>query len=390
MTFAYIRRLLPRLLPTVALLGTAGAAGAQQTPPPKPPIETPKGVYPLPAPPTTDTLAANQEAGNTQEFATPSVVGMGPSKGLVVRYERMPTFRVTSMAQVVGLDNFAANAEKNARLYIKGYVPMLNNPHLKLLLGINYEREEFKFQPTPTGYELYDNVENRGLKTLGAQLAVIRPVNTVNWYIFRIKGELSGDYTSSELNVPDYLRVSSEFIYGWKRSPTFSWGVGLQLGYTFGRQSIYPAVLYNRTFNNRWGVEAIFPARITARYNVSPKSLLYAGYTVDGFNYIVRLRQPLVRRTEQGQPDPATVALRTLELRETEVKFRGRWERALTDYLWLGAEAGYRYNYAFDAFDRTNADRQKIIDSRFAGAPYASLELFITPAIVRAFGRQMP
>ena len=47
--------------------------------------------------------------------------------------------------------------------------------------------------------------------------------------------------------------------------------------------------------------------------------------------------------------------------------------------MWLGAEGGYRYNYAFDAFDRTNADREKIIDARQAGTVYASLEFFLTP-----------
>lgn len=370
-TFFVRKRVLRCLL--LVFTAVATPALAQVTPP----VQTPKGVFPPPAPVPGDTTAG--PVGQDQEFATPSVVGMGPSKGLVFHYERMPRFGATSSAQVVGLGDFAADAQKNARLIIKGYIPMLNHPHLKLLLGINYEREEFKFSRRPTGYELYDNIENKGLKTLGAQLAVIRPVNEVNWYIFRFKGELSGDYTSSELNVRDYLRVSSEFLYGWKRSPSFSWGVGVQLGYTFGRFSPYPAVLYNRTFNSRWGLEAIFPARVTVRYNVSPKSLLYAGYTVDGFNYIIRLRQPLQRKLADGSIDPERVALQTLELRETEVKFRGRWERELHDYLWLGAELGYRYNYAFDAFDRTNADREKIIDSKLRGAPYAALELFIVP-----------
>ncbi|GAA4393233.1 DUF6268 family outer membrane beta-barrel protein [Hymenobacter koreensis] len=346
---------------------------------------TPPGqVFPAPAATPTDTTAASADE---QEFATPSVIGMGPSKGLVLHYERMPRFRVTSEAQVSGVRNYASDADKNARLIIKGYVPLLNNPHLKLVMGINYEREEFQFRTRPIDYELYENIEDKGLKTLGAQLAVIRPVNEVNWYIFRVKGELSGDYTSSALGLRDYVRVSSEFLYGWKRSPQFSWGLGLQLGYTFGRQSIYPALLYNRTFNSRWGVEALFPARVTMRYNASPKSLFYVGYSVDGFNYIIKLRRELMRVGQNGQPEPGTVALRTLELRETEVKFRGRWERDLLDFLWLGAEVGYRYNYAFDAFDRTNADREKIIDSKFAGAPYASLELFITPAIVKAFKR---
>jgi len=350
----------------------AFSAAAQVTP------ASPTPVFPAPAPPRGDTLAADQ-VGQDQEFATPSVVNQGPTKGIVFHYERMPTFRVRSTAQVANLPNYSADAEKNARLVIKGYIPMLNHPHLKLILGINYEREEFEFKNTPTNYELYDNIEDKGLKTLGAQLAVIRPVNAVNWYIFRVKGELSGDYTSNELNVSDYLRVSSEFLYGWKRSPTFSWGIGAQLGYTFGRQSIYPAVLYNRTFNSHWGIEALFPARVTARYNASPRSIFTAGYSVDGFNYIVKLNTPLVRRTSDGTPQPNIKPLRTLELRETEVKFRGRWERELYDFIWLGAEAGYRYNYAFDAFDRTNNDRQKIIDSQFDWAPYASLELFIVP-----------
>ncbi|TGE27351.1 DUF6268 family outer membrane beta-barrel protein [Hymenobacter metallicola] len=349
-----------RALLTLSLSGLAFTALGQVTP------TTP--VYPLPAPTNPDSVALGTT--DPQQFATPSVVGMGPSKGLIFHYERVPRFNVTSAGQTVGLRDYNTDATKNARLVIKGYIPMLNHPHLKLILGVNYEREEFQFSNRPTGYELYDNIENKGLKTLGTQLAVIRPVNAVNWYIFRVKGELSGDYTSSELNVTDYLRVSSEFLYGWKRSPTFSWGVGVQLGYTFGRFSPYPALLYNRTFNKHWGIEALFPARVTARYNASPRSLFFAGYSVDGLNYIVKLRTPLQR-------EGAT--LNSLELRETEVKFRARWEREIYDFLWFGVEGGYRYNYAFDAFDRTNDNRIKIIDSKLANAPYASLELFIVP-----------
>ncbi|HEX8326023.1 MAG TPA: DUF6268 family outer membrane beta-barrel protein [Hymenobacter sp.] len=354
-----------RLGPYTAVFLLLSRAVLAQDPAPTPP------VYPAAA-----ATAADSAAGNTdrQQFANPSVLGMGPSKGLIVRYERMPRFGVASSAKVAGLNDFSTDATKNARLSIKGYIPAWNRPHLKVIVGLSYEREEFQFAQLPTNYELYDNIENKGLKSTAAQIAIIRPIDDVHWYLARIKGELSGDYTSSELRKSDYTRLSAEAIYGWKRSANFSWGVGFQYGYTFGRLSLYPAVIYNRTFNSRWGVEALFPARVTMRYNVSQNSILYAGYTVDGYNYIVRLRSPLTR---DGQPDKR--ALTTLELRETEVKFRLRWERELLSFLWMGAEAGYRYNYAFDAFDRTNADREKIIDSKFNGVPYASLELFITP-----------
>ena len=338
-------------------------------------IPTPQ-VYPAAAP-----TAADSASGKTdkQRFANPSVLGMGPSKGLIVRYERLPRFNVASTAQVVGYNNYAGEVDKNARLSIKGYIPAWNHPHLKVIVGLSYEREEFKFVGPATDYELYSNIENKGLKSTAVQVVVLRPVDDVHWYLARVKGELAGDYNSDELSTTDYSRFSAEAIYGWKRSPNFSWGLGFQYGFTFGRRSLYPALLYNRTFNERWGVEALFPARVTARRNLSDRSILYGGYTVDGLNYIVHLRKELVRENPNGSVMTDKQPLRTLELRETEVKFRLRWERELLSFLWLGAEGGYRYNYAFDAFDRTNADREKIIDSKLAGAPYASLELFLTP-----------
>ena len=340
--------------------------------------QTPTGTYPSAAPTAQDTAAGTQQS-DRQRFANPSVLGMGPSKGLVVRYERMPRFGVTSSGQVVGIQDYKGEIDKNARLSIKGYIPALNHPHLKVVVGLSYEREEFRFTGPATNYELYGNIEDKGLKSTSAQVVVLRPVNEVHWWLARAKGELSGDYNSNELTRSDYFRFSAEAIYGWKRSPRFSWGLGVQYGYTFGRLSLYPAVLYNRTFNNRWGVEAIFPARVTFRYNASESSLFYAGYSVDGYNYILKLRNNLSRVNADGTPVIDKKALSTLELRETEVKFRLRWERELFSFLWMGAEGGYRYNYAFDAFDRTNADREKIIDSKLNGAPYASLELFITP-----------
>ena len=349
------------LLP--GLLALATAAHAQDVP----------RIFPAPAPTARDSATGAPDLTDKQQFANPSVLGMGPSKGIIIRYERMPTFRVSAAGEVPGVGNYETEATKNARLTIKGYIPAWNRPHLKIIVGLNYDREEFQFRTVPNNYELFDNIENKGLKSTGAQVAIIRPVDAVHWYLARVKGELAGDFNSqSDLRTTNYLRYSAEAFYGWKRSPRFSWGLGFQYGYTFGRLSFYPAIIYNRTFNDRWGLEALFPARVTGRYNASERSIFYAGYSVDGFNYIVALRQELPL-------GPGKQPLRSLELRETEVKFRLRWERELLSFLWLGAEGGYRYNYAFDAFDRINADRDRIIRTKLGGAPYVSLELFAVP-----------
>jgi hypothetical protein len=347
-----------RFLVAGLLLGVSGQAAAQDTP-----------VYPSPAPYDTAGLGRT----DAQTFANSQVVGMGPSKGLIVRYERVPGNFSVKSSGVGGVPDYRTDVSKNANLVVKAYAPLLNHPHLKLVLGLNYDRQEYQFQEPATSdqYGLYRNIEDKGLSIIGAQLAVIRPVDAVHWYIFRTKGELNGDYNSDELSVTDYLKVTSEFIYGWKRSPTFAWGIGVQLGYNLGRQSIYPVIVYNRTFNPRWGVEALFPARVLLRRNLSPTSLLFAGYEVASNNYNIKLRNPF------ATPNNPTV--RSLELRQIDLKFRLRYEHELLSFLWTGIEAGYRYNYQFNAFDRTNNERDRIINSQFGSTPYASLDLFIVP-----------
>lgn len=347
----------------------AGSAAQAQVRPSTPP------VYPPPAPLATDTARADQ-VGRSQEFAVPSVVGMGPSKGVVAHIEALSNFNISSQLNDREPNERTENTViKNRRAFIKAYAPLVNNPHLKVILGLNYDREEFQFED-PNKSVFYRDLEDKGLKVIGTQLAVIRPVDEVHWYLARVKGELNGDYNSSELNVSDYLKVSGEFIYGWKRSPYYAWGVGGQLGYTFGRQSLYPVILYNRTFNPRWGVEALFPARVTLRRNLDSRTLLFGGYTVDGLNYNIKLREPLG-------------GLRTLIIRQTELKFRLRAEREIYDFLWVGLEGGYRYNYSFNAFDEQSNrrslfsvggnSREKTVVNTLGGAPYVSVELFLVP-----------
>jgi hypothetical protein len=123
-------------------------------------------------------------------------------------------------------------------------------------------------------------------------------------------------------------------------------------------------------------VEALFPARVSFRYNASPSTLLFAGYTVDGYNYNLKLRQPLDNKLE------------TLILRQTELKPRVRVEREIYDFIWVGLEAGYRYNASFNALDENanqgwsllrKSPRPRVIDNTLSGAPYAAVEVFLVP-----------
>jgi hypothetical protein len=334
-------------------------------------------VNPVPSP--TDSARAVQAVESSTDdkkvFANPSVLGMGPSKGVVVRYERAPQFGVTSQSDASLIGNGAAQIRRLNVNEIKAYAPLWNHPHLKFVLGFNYARQQFNFaDPGHLDYAFYKVLEDRNLKTVGTQLLMLRPIDGRKYFLFRVKGELNGDYAQDaedgkyrRLPLRKYLRTSAEFFYGWKRSPRQSLAIGAQFGYTFGRRSIYPAIIYNRTWNDHWGVEAIFPARARARYNLNEKTLFYGGYEVQGDSYTINVNVP-----------PAVGDLRTMELRVTALNTRLRVEREVFPIMWVAFEAGWRYYASFSAYD-SSADRNKVIDNTLKNSAVFSAEVFLTP-----------
>jgi len=307
----------------------------------------------------------SDEVKDLIEYATPSVLGQGRSKGIVIGYERLPQFDIESESDDPRVGNGFGRVRRNNKFDFRIFAPLMNRDRTKLIFGFNHNFEEFNFEDE-NGYSLYENLEDKNLKRLGAQLAFLRSIDDRKFYLIRVKGELNGDYRTDNVSLKDYLKTTVDIAYGWKESPYFSWGVGLQLGYTFGRRSIYPAILYNRTFNEKWGVESIFPANILVRRNVSEKTLLFAGYRLEGASYTLNVKQPPL--SEFGR----------LELRRTDIKGLVRLEQEIYDFLWFGIEGGYRRYFRNRVYDEVGS-RDELIANDLAGAGYIGVELFVVP-----------
>jgi hypothetical protein len=322
-----------------------------------------------------DTITTRSAVESEKEFANPSVLGMGKSKGIIFNYERQPDFGINSTSPVTTIGNKRGEVQRNEKYDLRLYAPLVNNPHFKMVAGFNYFFEEFNFEyPLPPEYPFYQNIEDKSLKSISGQLVVLRPINEKNFYVVRAKGELNGDYSSKEVAIPDYLKTTVEFLYGWKKSPVYSYGFGVQMGYALGRRRIYPAFLYNRTFNPKWGIEAILPANADIRYNASERSLWFAGFAVDGASYNINVKNI-------GIP-----AYETLELRRSEIRGRLRWEREIYDFLWFGTELGYRVNLNFNAFENDANDgfifakrEDPIIENKLKNAALFNIEIFLVP-----------
>jgi hypothetical protein len=291
---------------------------------------------------------------------------MGKGKGIVVRYEVVPDFDMESESKEAGNSN--GEIRRNNKFELKVRAPLMNKPKQKVVLGFTHSFEEFNFNRTPTPtYDLYENLEDRNLKTIGGELIFLRTLNEENYMLFRGKGELRGDYTARTLTFSEYLKTNFEAIYGWKKSPMFSWGIALQYGYTFGRASLYPAIMYNRTFNDKWGIEAIIPANVKLRYNQSERSLWFLGYKLEGNAYTINIDRPPFSN------------YKSIELRNNEIRAQLRWEREIYDFLWFGIEGGYRHNVKFDVYPGLNSKEDPIIETDLGGAPFIAFEIFLVP-----------
>lgn len=326
--------------------------------------------------------AAQDSSRQDKEYANPSVEGTARGKFLIVKYQRFFNYDFNSKeanATKLPVGNANATVDKSNIAEIKGFIPLWNRPHFKTVLGVGYEREEYHFKNSSENNYLYhQNLEDKGLKSLSAQLAFIHPINYKNYFVWRFKGQLNGDYTSDELNFNDYLKVTGELMYGWKKSKYFSWGIGAQAGYTFGRFSVYPAILYNRTFNNTWGVESVFPANIKLRYTpFTDKTFFYFGYELDGYSYNIKVdKYPFSQ-------SPVFSNIKTLELRHNDVKINARYEQEIYDFLWFGLEGGYRINVAYDAFESGTNRKTTLIETDAGGAPFVEASIFFV--VPRAF-----
>lgn len=334
-----------------------------------------------PFPEDTSVVRRQQQLGpqskfEDKAFANPSVLGMGPSKGLIVRYERAPDFSITSTGKRNDVGSSLGQISKYNVWFVKLYAPVWNRPHFKVVVGLNYEKAQYNFENRVEAvkYPLYQIIDDRNLRNVGTQLVVLRPIDGRRYWLVRGKAELNGDYKSGDRQLPisKYIKYSAEAFYGWKRSSRESIALGLQYGYTFGRISLYPAVIYNRSWSDHWGFEGLLPAKARVRFNLNEKTLFYGGYEVQGNAYTINLNPAL-------GDNHVSVA----ELRRTDIAAKFRAEHELLPFLWVAAEAGYRYYVSFNVFDhpgtRSTVSDAKLISSRLNNSVFAGIELFVSP-----------
>jgi len=245
--------------------------------------------------------------------------------------------------------------------------PLILRPDLQVLMGYSHQPETYYLggDAEVKASVLYDNVDTRRLKSNGIGLYVIKPLNAERYTALRLKVDQNGDY-GGWLNFDRrYTSFSANWLYAIKKSDDFEWGFGVGFSSDFRRTLAIPFIIYNRNFNNNWGIESIFPAVTKFRFNLCNKTIMTAGYEFRGEAYSIDL------------DNPSTGSSDIYHLNHSEIRSGVTLERRIVPWVWADVQVGYQFN--FDTrIDATRADIPNYeIDPE--NGVYFKIGLFISP-----------
>lgn len=316
--------------------------------------------------PPIENLDGYGDAQATKRFCTQKVRNLTPTKLYSIGYELQGPF---NMSSVVGEPykngNFPNLTDSPSDVKVKAVhglqlginYPIVSKSSVIISLMAQYAESRF-IVDDPKNYSLYKNLNDKGLRTGGLGLTVFKPLNEKRFMIFQAQADVNGNYSSSQLGdaFGTGMTVSGAVIYGWKKSDDLMWGLGVTRTYRGGESLLIPVWYYNRTFNDRWGTEILFPARVHFRRNFSAKSLLQFGYEVVGNSYFIQ---------NQENTNSDLAPYDALQLRRSEIKIRAVYERSLKNFMWISVQAGLRANYKFNLSEKNGVESGGLINDKF-------------------------
>ncbi|MDX2282634.1 MAG: DUF6268 family outer membrane beta-barrel protein [Bacteroidia bacterium] len=306
------------------------------------------------------------DAGATR-YCSPKIFDLSPQRFISIGWDyQRPFDMAASPIGSYAAGDAPAAAESGRAGYTGGLrlganIPVVSRNSIVWQVGASFWDIRYSFQnidEEPGAAGLLNTLDERGLRTAGLNTTIFKPLDEKNFILIQANADLSGDYRLPQFQSLRYVRYSLAALWGRRPSDRLMWGVGAARTYRVGEMNYIPVVLYNYTAPSRkWGTEILFPARAHVRRNFSPRSILLAGYELEGQSY--RL-------------NTLSDETRSLEIRRGELRARLDYQFQLAGFVWASAQLGWRYNWSFDA-DYLEDNGKEFFRGFFGDQPFAML-----------------
>lgn len=307
------------------------------------------------------------EVDGVKRFATQKVLNQTPAKIISLGYDytgefHMPGIRISESLSVT--EDKHVNQVDVFRAQLN--IPVIATNKLIWQLGANYWGS--KFQVMNPGVNSFANQLNQSsLLSAGINTTIFKPLNEINFIILQASADVNGLFTQESKISSNALTLSATAIYGWKKSEKNMIGTGIARTYRAGRLMYIPVLFWNKTFNDKWGMELLIPAKGYVRYNINTSNMIQAGFELEGNQFSMPIPS-----TQTGQ----------FYIQRGEFKPRIMWDKKITGFLWFSAQVGLRYNYRFDVMNKYDGkeDSERYFSSKLGNPLFVNFSLnFVSP-----------
>jgi hypothetical protein len=289
-----------------------------------------------------------EDGASVRKFCTQKVINQTPTKLYGIGYEHNFGFKSSSIMDP------SHNISGMGGLRINTSLLAISKNNFILSLGLNSWSSKIRSSYTPIDTNMLQVYRNR-MDAESFNVLAFKPLNEKNFIIVQANIDMStidnkGDWAFTKSGLTFY----GSAMYGWKKGDYRMLAIGVSRTYRMGRPLIVPILLYNKTFNEHWGLECLFPARAHLRYNFSTNSMLLAGYELEGQQFDLVNSNKFLQRGE--------------------IKPRLVFEKKLKGYFWLSAQAGYRINGRFNLVDKYDGqEKDEVLKNNWGNSPFINI-----------------
>jgi len=287
---------------------------------------------------------------SARRYCSPKIEGLSPAKLISIGYDYQGGYGLgagafTNKASDYSWTPDSVNVLNSRGLRLGFNIPVVSRTNLVWQMGANYWEQRYAIEglngePINSPHPLIQSLQENGLRTLGVNTTLFKPLDDRRFLLFQGSADLNGDFSLPGLMPLKYLKYSAALIYGIRPNEKKQWGLGIARTYRVGELNYIPVFLFNWTDrSNKWGSEILFPARAHVRYTFNPRNMLFGGFELEGQSYRLWDSPSLMSYNLRGED---------LEIRRGEIRLRAMYEFSLKDFVWMSVQAGYRINYRYE------------------------------------------
>jgi len=274
-------------------------------------------------------------------ICTPGVINKSPGKGFLIEYKLTSGGDFTPDEVATGISPSKVSNLSRLRLRLK--IPVIIKPKTKFLVGVDHFQEQYRLNFIQPAFASQLNlIDGTALKSSRLTAYFLQSISEKNYLGIQARVAFNGNYSGIIDTDAYYRQIRFSAIWGIKKREDLEWGIGLMYSDNFVRKIALPFFLYNRTYNERWGLEAAFPISILMRYNFNPRSLLLFGPEFSSAAYALRSETPLMEEDYY--------------FRHTELNFGVKYEREIRPWVWANIHAGLQVNFDSEYQKVTNSN----------------------------------